>query len=367
MIGWLEQLTSLPTVAGKEGAVVGWVRSWVTRRPDLRLVVDGSGNLVITQRRRSRQAPVWMTAHLDHPGFILTHQLTRDRFQYEFRGGVLDEYFDDASVHLFGESGRRSGRVETTERSGRDRTGVLRLSRSGPPVLSGDIGRWAFADRQIGIRAGRLHAPACDDLAGVAATLTALDRVRKSRHSGHVGVLLTRAEEVGFIGAIAAATNGTIEQNTRLICVEMSRSYPDSPIGEGPVVRVGDASSVFSPWLTGVMASAGKDLAERRAGFRYQRKLMPGGSCEATAFSAYGFAATCLCLPLGNYHNMGDLFGVETGTGRAQIRPEVISIDDYRGLVALLVRSIALLESGTEGLRAKLDEHYLTYQDLLGP
>ncbi len=367
MISWLEQLTSLPTVAGEEGAVVDWVRRWVARRPDLRLVADRSGNLVITQRRRSRQAPVWMTAHMDHPGFIIGEELDRDLFRYEFRGGVLDAYFDEASVHVFGASGRRTGRVETTERSGRDRTGVLRLSRSGPPVRPGDIGRWAFTDRQIGIRAGQLHAPACDDLAGVAATLTALDRLRTTRHAGHVGVLLTRAEEVGFIGAIAAAKNGTITQDTRLVCVEMSRSYADSPIGGGPVVRVGDASSVFSPWLTGVMASAGQDLALRNSRFRYQRKLMPGGSCEATAFSAYGFESTCLCLPLGNYHNMGDLAGVEAGTSRAQLRPEVISIEDYRGLVALLVRSIAHIESGADGLRPKLDEHYLSYQDLLGP
>ena len=34
---------------------------------------------------------------------------------------------------------------------------------------------------------------------------------------------------------------------------------------------------------------------------------MPGGACEATAFSAYGYESTCLCLPLGNYHNMHDI------------------------------------------------------------
>lgn len=133
------------------------------------------------------------------------------------------------------------------------------------------------------------------------------------------------------------------------------------------MVRVGDASSVFSPWLTGVMASAGRDLTQRNARFRFQRKLMPGGSCEATAFSAYGFESTCLCLPLGNYHNMGDLAAVEAGTSRAQVRPEEISIEDYRGLVALLVRSIAHIEADADGLRPKLDEHYLSYQDLLGP
>ncbi len=148
---------------------------------------------------------------------------------------------------------------------------------SGPAPSVGDIGRWAFRADQLGIRNGRLRAPACDDLAGVAASLEAFDRLRSVDGAGHVGVLLTRAEEVGFIGAIAAATGGTIPTDARLICVEMSRSFDDSPIGAGPVVRVGDASSVFAPHLTGAMTEAAKSLAGRRSEFLFQRKLMAGG------------------------------------------------------------------------------------------
>lgn len=365
MIGWLEQITALPSVAGYEDAVIAWVRRWVARRHDLRLVSDPGGNLVITQRRRSRRVSVWITAHMDHPGFVLKDDLGRGRYAYEFRGGVLDAYFVDSRVHLFGEDGRRAGRVESLERSGRDRHGVIQVARSGPPVRAGDLGRWAFPAAQLGIRSGRLHAPACDDLAGVAAALTALDRLRNVDGAGHVGVLLTRAEEVGFVGAIAAATDGTIAQDTRLICVEMSRSFAESPIGAGPIVRVGDATSVFSPWLTGVMTAAARDLAARSSGFEFQRKLMAGGSCEATAFSAYGYESTCLCLALGNYHNMGDLSGVEAGTSTALVAPEVISIDDYRGLVKLLVRSVGLVEAGSNVLKDDLAAHYLGLRDML--
>lgn len=367
MIGWLEQLTALPSVAGHEDAVIAWVRRWVARRDDLRLASDPGGNLVITQKRRSRRVPVWITAHMDHPGFVLKDDLGNGRFAYEFRGGVLDAYFVGSRVHLFGKDGRRAGRVESLERSGRYRHGVLKLARSGATVRPGDIGRWAFPAAQLGIRSGRLHAPACDDLAGVAAALTALDRLRNVEGAGHAGVLLTRAEEVGFVGAIAAATDGTIAPETRLICVEMSRSFAESPIGGGPIVRVGDASSVFSPWLTAVMAQAGRDLADRSSTFKFQRKLMAGGSCEATAFSAYGYESTCLCLALGNYHNMGDLSGVEAGTSPAKVAPEVISVDDYRGLVKLLVRSVGLVEPGKNVLRSDLQAHYLSLREMLSP
>jgi len=363
MIRWLEQLTALPSVAGREEAVIDWVHRWVARRSDLRIVSDASGNLVITRQGRFRRSPVWITAHMDHPGFVLTEKLSAGRFTYEFRGGVLDAYFVGARVHLFGAGGRRTARVETIERSGRQRTGILRASGSGCEV--GDIGRWAFTTTQLGIRGGQLYAPACDDLAGVSAALAALDRLRKVSAASHVGVLLTRAEEVGFIGAIAAATTGTIREGTRLICVEMSRSYADSPIGGGPVVRVGDASSVFSPRLTEVMTDMATELAKRKPGFQFQRKLMPGGSCEATAFGAYGYESTCLCLPLGNYHNMGDLSGVEAGERRAKVAPEIISIEDYRGLVDLLVRSVVALDEQPNRIRDDLDDHYLGYAELL--
>ena len=364
-MSWLEQLTALPTIAGHEGAVVDWIEAWAGRRKDVRIKADPYGNLVLTQRRRTRRAPVWITAHLDHPGFLLTGEITKGRFHYEFRGGVLDPYFDDARIELFTRHGRRNARVETLEHSDRRRVGTVKLIGSGPPASVGDIGRWAFRSDQLGVRSGQLRAPACDDLAGVAAALEAFDRLRSADGASHIGVLLTRAEEVGFIGAIAAATGGTIPEDTRLICVEMSRSFDDSPIGAGPVVRVGDASSVFAPELTGAMTEAAKSLAARRSEFVFQRKLMAGGSCEATAFGAYGFASTCLCLPLGNYHNMANLAQVEVGAGPARVAPEVISVKDYRGLVTLLTASVTQLDNLEGQLRTGLDLHYERHAGVL--
>jgi endoglucanase len=66
---------------------------------------------------------------------------------------------------------------------------------------------------------------------------------------------------------------------------------------------------------------------------------MAGGACEASVFCAAGYDATCLCLPLGNYHNMGDLAAVQEGTnqGPARIEREFISVADFDGLVDLLV------------------------------
>src|SRR5690606_40989277 len=112
-------------------------------------------------------------------------------------------------------------------------------------------------------------APACDDLAGVAAALTALDQARKKPELRHFGVLLTRAEEEGLLGAIAAARDGTLSADSRVLSIETSRRFADSPIGAGPVVRVGDASSVFDADLTNRLTAVA-----RGAKRPHQRKLL---------------------------------------------------------------------------------------------
>ncbi|MFU8830132.1 MAG: hypothetical protein ACNA8P_11965, partial [Phycisphaerales bacterium] len=169
----------------------------------------------------------------------------------------------------------------------------------------------------------------------------------------------TRAVEIGFVGAIAASREKLLPRDGRYVLLENSRSFPESPIGGGPIVRVGDRMSTFSPALTAGIAKVAEDLAkangERKdtdpgqiedtnrpaATFKWQRKLMPGGACESTTYMAYGYESTCLCLPLGNYHNMADLQAVqdEEPEAVANARPgrEHIALDDYHNLIRLLV------------------------------
>ncbi|MHC4220704.1 MAG: M20/M25/M40 family metallo-hydrolase, partial [Planctomycetota bacterium] len=222
---------------------------------------------------------------------------------------------------------------------------TVRLDRPAQ-MAEGDVARWALQGRgrRSTASGGRLYAPACDDLAGVAAALSAFDVLRGRRSGAGIGVLLTRAEEVGFIGAIAACKRHTVPKRARLICLENSRSFAESPIGAGPILRIGDKVSVFSPELTNRLCHLVDEYQAGKPGFKVQRKLMPGGTCEATTFSAYGYEAACICLPLGNYHNMTDIDGVLAGKRPARVGPEIISLDDYHGMVELLVRVAPRLE-----------------------
>ena len=161
------------------------------------------------------------------------------------------------------------------------------------------------------------------------------------------------AEEVGFVGAIGAATNGLVPKNARLVCLENSRSFPESPIHGGPIVRVGDRMTVFSPDLTNDISALMTTHAAATPSFKWQRKLMAGGACEATAFSAFGFQSTCLCLPLGNYHNMQAIDEVVAGQRPAKVGPEFIGVDDYHGLIEML----EVLASGLDSKRSAAPLH----------
>ncbi|MDZ4754886.1 MAG: hypothetical protein SGJ11_10375 [Phycisphaerae bacterium] len=341
---WLMELTSLPTAAGKEQRVVAWITSWVKKRAkDLSLDHDTFGNLLITQQRdrraRTHVAPVWFQAHLDHPAFVVRDiSVDGDRraLALEFRGGVHNPYFENAKLEIV-DSNDRSHRATITSLDADAKpfkVVTARLATASADVRVGDVGRWLFP--RPAVRKGLTHTHACDDLAAVAAALCALDRVRSKPACEHVGLLFTRAEEVGFLGTIGAARSGTLSDDARIICIENSRSFAESPIGAGPILRVGDRRSVFTPELTNRIGDLLLAHQKLHPEFRFQRKLMAGGSCEATAFASYGYRSTCVCLPLGNYHNMEDIDGVLAGARPAKVGREFVSIADFHGLIAML-------------------------------
>jgi endoglucanase len=281
----------------------------------------------------------------------------------EFRGGVNDAYFVGAKVEIFdNEENSYTGIIQSLEANAKPFKRVIVKLKKGVAgiLLKDDVARWKFNSPFV--KNGLLHAPACDDLAGVAAAISALDDIKKLRGLGHVGVLLTRAEEIGFVGAIAAAKNRTVPKSSRILCLETSRSFPDSPIGGGPILRVGDKTSVFGPKLT----NAAAEIMHAQKKVVWQRKLMPGGTCESTAFCEYGYLSTCLCLALGNYHNMKDIDGVLQKNKPAKVASEIISVNDFHELVEMLKIICRNLDKPKKAtLRRSLETRLKKYRKLL--
>lgn len=376
---WLLEITQIPTASGREQRIVEWIRRWARARKDLTLREDGAGNIVIAASKkwgRAGSRPVYFTAHLDHPAFVVERVIGPGTVELAFRGGVMDAYFDQARVvlHTFaGGEDRTIGATLTGEGAGvasadgRERLFKTYLAEldhesdgaaDGTVVRPGDVATWALPPAEIDPN-GIVHTWACDDLAALAASLGAFDALRRAvAEYGRgavqdVRLIFTRSEEIGFTGAIAACRLRTMPKNARVIALENSRSFADSPIGGGPIVRVGDRMSIFSPRLTAACAKRAEQIAAKPAadaqrsptaleGGKWQRKLMAGGACEATVFCAYGYEATCLCLPLGNYHNMADLAELQAGTydrarkGPPRVGREYIALSDFEGLVDLL-------------------------------
>jgi endoglucanase len=254
---------------------------------------------------------------------------------------------------------------------GGDKRATIELVR---PVVAepADVLTWDLPAPKVA--RGRLRAPACDDLAGLAAAIAAFEALLRGRSKADVRVLLTRAEEVGFVGAIGACKSGIIPKSARLIAMEASKSFPDSPIGAGPIVRVGDQTSSFDPDLTYRVGQVAQSIQKRDPGFRWQRKLMPGGTCEASAYQCLGYTATCLCLPLGNYHNMKPVDAASSSRASsrkrhtARVGPEEISVADYHGLVRLLIEIGRRLDEpkASPSLRDRLDPLFARRRALLG-
>lgn len=382
------ELTSLPTATGRERRVIEWIRRWAAERPDAEIITDDAGNMMLQRPRSAARSsndgtgPILYTGHLDHPAFVIDEVGSGGRVAVaRFLGGVREPYFIEGRVTAHSMTDDSAIPVSGTITLHTEADPPQRLFRVcefsfDEPIAwlrAGDIAVWELPETSISLEDGLVRARVCDDLAAVCAALGAFDALGGLDSPPDVRVLLTLAEEVGFIGAIAACKLGTIPPGSRVIALENSRSFADSPIGQGPIVRVGDRMTTFSPTLTGAVAKVCEKLAgtgdrpvgtavpasEARDGFRWQRKLMPGGACEATAYCAYGHEATCVCLPLGNYHNMADLDEVEKPgyAGAARVGPEVIALTDFEMLVELLIACGTEL-GATEPMTVKLEKLY---------
>jgi putative aminopeptidase FrvX len=365
----LREVCSLPTAPFAEQHVVAYVERFVAARPKLRLSRDDAGNLLIEFRGASggggKRHLRWVfAAHMDHPGFVATKMLDERTLSAAFRGWVQIEYVRGRKVRFFGDDGREvAGTVTDAVSEEYDRLAVPQRTtlRVNGPVAPGSPGM--FDQGAARVRGRRFLSRAIDDLAGAAAALAMIDELARAKTSpaAPVAVLLTRAEEEAFIGAIAAARRPRLLRKTdRLIAIECSAMQPYAPQGAGAIIRVGDKTSIFHSGLTYFLSEQAVALAKRDAAFKYQRALMPGGTCEATVYDAYGFTAASICVPLGNYHNMDRAV--------KRIGPEYIDLGDWQSMVKLFLqvaRHGHEYEPGHRALKARVQKRFDRLKHLL--
>lgn len=87
--------------------------------------------------------------------------------------------------------------------------------------------------------------------------------------------------------------------------------------------------------------------------------LMPGGTCEATAFDAFGHIASAACVPLGSYHNMN--------RDKKRMAAEEIDLNDWRNLVKMLTnvgRHADTFDGKPTELRRRMTERFNGHKHL---
>lgn len=336
-----ERVLRLPTAPYHEHAVRDFVIRYC-RELGVRVESDRVGNLIVKYQRpragtRSTSsgqalAPLAFVAHMDHPGFEML-----DGQRAEFLGGVPKEMLAKGGrVRVYTSQGRvpRSpsivkATIRRFDGSGWPKRKIVELAVSGA-VRKGDLGMWDVPAFRVS--GDRLQATAIDDVLGSVVMLATLTEAARRKLRTALWCVFTRAEEVGFVGAMAVIRTKRIPKNALVVSIEMSKERPWARIGDGPIVRVGDRASIFDPAASAFLWRAGERCREGESTIRAQRCLMDGGTCEATAFVEFGYRAGGLCLPLGNYHNIGP---------KRRPRAEYVSVNDLEQLVKLTVSAAA--------------------------
>ena len=355
-------LLRLPTAPFHEHLVLDYALSFAAIRPQMKIRRDRHGNLLLLYEGAETMQPLILTAHLDHPGMVWHQNIAPDRTRFAIMGGVdLEQVLTSRRVRVFDINAQPNQRgyccpiIGTADDrdahcSFIDVATEERMTCGAGTFAMWDLPSWRLRGRKISGRA-------LDDLAGAAVGLSVLDMLHNSHAKATTGLLLTRAEEVGFVGMLAAIKGGFLRKKARYVNIECSSVKAGAVQGAGPIVRVGDRLWNFDPAISGGLAAVATELAEAVPSFRWQRKLMDSGACEATPLMQAGFRTGAVALPLGNYHNIGPgtkLAAETIDLEDAQMLVELLVQLAHRGIDAALARSATALESM---LTSRLDKY----------
>ena len=258
MLAVVEALANQPTAPFHEDAVRTEIEAQLGKIPHVKFERDGFGNIIAHYQRGRRQAATWGWPRI----WIIR------------AGSATKTAICGSSVpspHDFGAI-RRKNRLATS------RCGICH-------PLKFVIVRFI---------------PALVMICSVAQKLSVcFVSWRKRAADAHCVGLFTRAEEVGFVGAIKLAQAGILPRSLTILSLETSTPRGTAEIGRGPIVRVGDRISTFDGPATARLLSIAQEEE-----IPVQRCLLDGGTCEATAYQLYGYTCAAASVALGNYHNV---------------------------------------------------------------
>ena len=334
-----------PTAPFHEDAVRAEILIQLAQLPSVHVEQDDFGNVIARYDGCSGHSEYAFAAHMDHPAYVFDTTGDTGSTGQKMEVSANETSTTLPSTPVFPVVSPGGGGWEFLG-------GVPEAYRAKNPPTR-DFGAFAMWDLPAcEVKDGLIHSRACDDLIGCVAILALFQELDRTKAMPTVYGLFTRAEEVGFVGAIQLAKTGRVPKDVTIVSLECSseKSPGAGKMGDGPIIRVGDRTSIFDDAATAALTKAATD-----AKLPHQRCLMSGGTCEATAYQLYGYRTAALCVALGNYHNCGP---------EETIASEFVAVDDVVGMIALMHAAVTN-ESPADphaALREKLEKGLEKYR-----
>lgn len=301
LVSAARRLMKQPTAPFHEDAVRNEIVAQLGQFPHVRVGHDRFGNVIARYRRKTRRAARWaFAAHMDHPGWVRTKGCG-----WQFLGSVRENFLVNPRKREFE-----------------------------------GFAMWDLPAFEL--KNGEIHSRACDDLIGCAEIICLFHELEAANADVHCLGIFSRAEEVGFWGAIQLARSKLIPKATTIFSLETSTPRGSAEIGRGPIVRVGDRLSIFDNAATAAVVNVA-----RESNISIQRCLLDGGACEASAYQLYGYTAVAASVALGNYHNCAP-----NGT----IQCEYVALEDCINMVRLCLALVLADSDPTDATRAVRQE-----------
>lgn len=332
-----QELTAVPTAPFCEEGVLGVLLNILQRYEGHSVQSDEFGNLLVTLGKKDTNEPgVVFVAHVDHPAFIFEQEPIFDEqsgcFILEglFEGRVFDSFFPNSRLRIYSDDLETfvTGTIlsaTTVSKETDNRTVLIRLDQR---ITKPRLGVWNLPSGNR-VSEGVIRSAVCDDLAGCAAMIAAIEKLVEFDLGSPVQFLFTRAEEAGFCGLLVALEEGRIRSelnpHSTYLSVEVSSETDLIKKGDGVVIRLGDKRCIFDGTVSNELIQTCQEFE-----IPYRVALMNKGTCEATPMVMKSLRTGGICIPVQHYHNMN----IEAGF----IDLEAISESDLQDLTSLIVR-----------------------------
>lgn len=325
----LARLVPAYGVSGNEAPVREVVKallpSWA--RPE----TDTAGNLWL--RVGNGGTPTVYVAHMDEVGFLVDSIREDGSLALTREGGFFESLFEGQPALVHTPKGDVPGVFPPRDSMPRD----PRELRHQPPPLRVDVGTASRAATEaLGVTVGstvtmpksyqrligtRATGRSFDDRVGDAALLLTVRHLDRSKLTHQVIFLWSTREETGLFGARAAARAlGTAPARVYAIDTFVSsdapldsKAFADQPLGQGPVIRGLDNSSVTPPALVDTVLA----LAAARH-IPLQVGTTNGGN-DGSMFVPFGVPDVAIGWPLRYSHSPAEVIDLKDVASLADI------------------------------------------------